>query len=54
MDFTSAYAHGFARIAACTVPVKIADPKINAATVIDQARQCHEDGVAVAIFPEPA
>src|SRR3990170_2642970 len=52
VDFTSAYAHGFARIAACTVPVKIADPATNAATVIEQARQCHDDGVAVAIFPE--
>ncbi len=52
VDFSSAYAHGFARIAACTVPVKIADPKTNAATVIEQARECHEDGVAVAIFPE--
>ena len=52
MDFSSAYAHGFARVAACTVPVKIADPSTNAATVLDQARECHDDGVAVAIFPE--
>ncbi len=52
MDFTSAYAHGFARIAACTVPITIADPAANAAAVLEQARECHEDGVAVAIFPE--
>ena len=52
VDFTSAYAHGFARIAACTVPVTIADPGRNAATVVEQARECHDDGVAVAIFPE--
>jgi NAD+ synthase (glutamine-hydrolysing) len=52
VDFDSAYAHGFARLAACTVPVSIADPARNAATVIAQARECHDDGVAVAIFPE--
>ena len=52
MDFTSAYAHGFARVAACTIPVTIADPATNAATVLAEARACHDDGVAVAIFPE--
>ncbi|HEX7739098.1 MAG TPA: NAD(+) synthase, partial [Marmoricola sp.] len=51
-SFASAYAHGFARVAACTVPVAIADPATNAATVIAQAKECHGDGVAVAIFPE--
>ena len=52
MDFSSAYAHGFARVAACTVPVAIADPATNAATVLAEARACHDEGVAVAIFPE--
>ncbi len=52
MDFFSAYAQGFARIAACTVPVHLADPAANAAEVIEQAIACHEDGVAVAVFPE--
>jgi NAD+ synthase (glutamine-hydrolysing) len=52
VDFSSAYAHGFARVAACTVPVAIADPAKNAATVLAQARECHDEGVAVAIFPE--
>lgn len=52
MDFYSAYAHGFARVAACTVPVAVADPATNAATVIEQARACHDEGVAVAVFPE--
>ena len=52
MDFTNIYAHGFARVAACTVPVAIADPKANAKTVIAEARACHDDGVAVAVFPE--
>ncbi len=52
MDFYSAYAQGFARVAACTVPVHLADPAANAAEVIEQARACHEDGAAVAVFPE--
>jgi NAD+ synthase (glutamine-hydrolysing) len=52
VDFTSAYAHGFARVAACTLPVSIADPAANAQAVLAEARGCHDDGVAVAIFPE--
>ena len=38
MDFYSAYAQGFARVAAITVPVAIADPAANAERVIEQAR----------------
>ncbi len=52
MDFLSAYAHGFARVAACTMPVVLADPAANARQVLEQARACHDDGVAVAVFPE--
>ncbi|MEN5075504.1 NAD(+) synthase [Isoptericola cucumis] len=52
MDFSSAYAHGFARVAACTVPVAVADPRANAAAVLAEAHACHDDGVAVAVFPE--
>ncbi|WP_395695086.1 NAD(+) synthase [Nocardioides sp.] len=52
VDFYSAYAHGFARVAACTVPVRVADPATNARAVLEQARACSDDGVAVAIFPE--
>ena len=52
MDFYSSYAHGFARVAACTIPVTIADPAANARTILEQAQACHEDGVAVALFPE--
>ena len=52
MDFYSAYAQGFARIAAVTLPVHLADPVANAAAVIEQARACHDDSVAVAVFPE--
>ena len=52
MDFRSIYAHGFARVAACTGAVAIADPRANAEAVLRQARACAEDGVAVAVFPE--
>jgi len=52
VDFRSAYAHGFARVAACTLPVSVADPATNAARVLEQAMACHDDGVAVAVFPE--
>ena len=52
MDFHSAYAQGFARVAACTVPVTVADPAANAAAVVEQVRACHEEAVALAVFPE--
>ena len=52
MEFSSAYAQGFARVAACTMPVALADPAANARTVVAVARECHDDGVAVALFPE--
>ena len=52
MDFYSAYAHGFARVAACTLSVAIADPATNADRVLEQVRLCHDDGVALALFPE--
>jgi NAD+ synthase (glutamine-hydrolysing) len=52
VSFRSLYQHGFARVAACTGGVSIADPPANAQAVLAQARACAEDGVAVAVFPE--
>lgn len=52
LPFESAYRHGFARIAACTVPVAIADPVANADAVLATARECDAESVAVAVFPE--
>jgi NAD+ synthase (glutamine-hydrolysing) len=52
MDFYSSYAHGFARVAACTLPVALADPEANADAVVAQVRELHDEGVALAIFPE--
>src|SRR5215217_2989214 len=52
MDFYSAYRHGFVRVAACTHHTALADPAANAEAVLRLARACHDDSVAVAVFPE--
>lgn len=52
LPFENVYRHGFARVAACTIPVQIADPVANGRTVLEIARECHDRGVAVAVFPE--
>ncbi len=52
MDFYNSYSQGFVRVAACTHHTTIGDPAANAASVLQLARECHDDGVAVAVFPE--
>jgi NAD+ synthase (glutamine-hydrolysing) len=52
MDFYSAYHQGFVRVAACTHHTTLADPAANAESVLRLARACHDDGVALAVFPE--
>ncbi|HYI58137.1 MAG TPA: NAD(+) synthase [Microlunatus sp.] len=52
MSFSSLYAHGFARVAACTTDVYVADPARNAASVIDIAQKLSAEGVAVTVLPE--
>src|SRR5215213_5850733 len=52
MDFYSAYRHGFVRVAACTHQTALADPAANAEAVLRLARACHDDSVALAVFPE--
>ena len=52
MDFYNAYSQGFVRVAACTHHAAIGDPATNAASVLRLAGQCHDDGVALAVFPE--
>lgn len=47
-----AYAQGYARVAAVTFPISLADPRANADRVIEQAHRCHEEAVAVAVFTE--
>ncbi|MCW6508573.1 NAD(+) synthase [Lichenifustis flavocetrariae] len=52
MSFRSIYAHGFARVAACTTSVDLANPAANAATILKTLQACHARGVALALFPE--
>ncbi len=52
MDFYNAYGQGFVRVAACTHHTTLGDPAANATSVLGLARQCHDDGVALAVFPE--
>ncbi|GBR51286.1 NAD synthetase [Neokomagataea thailandica NBRC 106555] len=50
--FHSLYHQGFARIAACTLPIVLADPATNAASMAKIVGECHRDGVAAVVFPE--
>ena len=52
MDFYNCYSQGFVRVAACTHHTTIGDPAANAESVLRLARDCHDDGVALAVFPE--
>ncbi len=52
LPFENPYRHGFARVAACTVPIAIADPARNAASILEAAHAAHTEGAAVAVFPE--
>jgi NAD+ synthase (glutamine-hydrolysing) len=54
LPFGSLYRHGFARVAACTTRVAIADPATNLAAILASARDCHDRGAALAAFPELA
>lgn len=50
--FRSAYDQGFARVAAVTLPVHLADPAANARAMIEQARALDGEGVCLVAFPE--
>jgi NAD+ synthase (glutamine-hydrolysing) len=52
LSFRSAYRHGFVRVAACSPRTHVADPVANAQALLGSARACHDDGVAVVVFPE--
>ena len=52
MNFHSIYRHGFARVAACVTASSVANPAANAAAILAAARACHDQGAAVAVFPE--
>ncbi len=53
-EFRSIYRHRLARVAACTTRCTLAHPAANAAAILDIARQCHDRGAALAVFPELA
>lgn len=52
MDFFNLYAHGFARVAACTAPIALTQPRANAEAALAQAQQAAADGACLAVFPE--
>ncbi|MGB2934502.1 MAG: NAD(+) synthase [Nostocoides sp.] len=52
MDFFNLYAHGFARVAACTLPITMVQPRRNAEAVLAQAREAANQGAVLAVFPE--
>jgi NAD+ synthase (glutamine-hydrolysing) len=52
MDFYNCYSQGFIRVAACTHHTTIGDPAANSESVLRVARECHDDGAALAVFPE--
>jgi NAD+ synthase (glutamine-hydrolysing) len=51
-SFFSPYRHGFVRVATAVPKVKLADPAVNAQSVLALAREAHDAGVAVIVFPE--
>ncbi|MEA5055168.1 MAG: NAD(+) synthase, partial [Propionicimonas sp.] len=52
MDFFNLYTHGFARVAACTLPITMVQPQRNAEAVLAQAREVAGQGAVLAVFPE--
>ncbi|MEJ2889140.1 NAD(+) synthase [Actinomycetospora aeridis] len=50
--FTSVYHQGFVRVAAATLRTSIADPAANASSLLAVARECHDDGAGLVVFPE--
>jgi len=54
MDFYNLYNHGFARVAACTLPITLVQPRVNAEAVLAQAKQAAADGACLVVFPELA
>ena len=52
MSFRSIYRHGFARVAACTTRIALADPAANAQSALRLAREAHDQAVALIVYPE--
>ena len=52
MSFLDVRQHGFARVAVCVPPVRVADPLANALVHVRFARRVHDEGAQYAVFPE--
>lgn len=52
LPFDSLYRHGFVRAAVCVPFVRLGNPLSNAARTIALARRAHDEGSALALFPE--
>src|SRR5688572_25653567 len=52
MTFLDVRQHGFARVAVCVPPVRVADPVANAEVHVRFARRVHDEGARYAVFPE--
>jgi NAD+ synthase (glutamine-hydrolysing) len=52
MSFLDVRRHGFARVAVCVPPVRVADPVANAEAHVRFARRVHDEGAHYAVFPE--
>lgn len=50
--FFSLHTHGFVRAAVACPSVRVADPAFNAARTIEMARDAHERGASLVLFPE--
>ncbi|RAK61050.1 NAD(+) synthase [Phenylobacterium hankyongense] len=51
-SFYAIHSQGFVRVAACTPKVAVGDPGLNAAETLSLARQGHDRGVDLMLFPE--
>lgn len=52
MNFYSARAHGFVRVAVCTPRISVADPQFNVGETLSLAQQGHAASVDLMLFPE--
>ena len=50
--FYALYHHGYARVAACTLPVALADPATNKERILEAAKNSDEQGCSLCVFPE--
>ncbi|MET0337035.1 MAG: nitrilase-related carbon-nitrogen hydrolase, partial [Caulobacter sp.] len=52
LPFLNPYRHGFVRTATCVPKVRLADPAVNARSILELVKKGQEQGVALMAFPE--